>query len=84
MTLKAINVATQSQWTGPIINTEECCFGVVHPVTKKTITQYWKLMHNPNLKNLWVPAMSKEMHCVAYGKPRVTKATNTSFFLSHN
>jgi hypothetical protein len=40
MTLKAIKVATNSQWTGPIINIEEHCFGEVHPVTKQSITQY--------------------------------------------
>jgi hypothetical protein len=43
MTLKAITVATNLQWTGPIINIKEHCFGVVHPVTKQTITQYKKL-----------------------------------------
>jgi hypothetical protein len=38
MTLKAIKVATNSQWTGPIIDIKEHCFGVVHPVTKQTIS----------------------------------------------
>jgi hypothetical protein len=52
MTLKAIKVATNSQWTSPIINIEEHCFGVVHPVTKQTITQYEKLQHDPDLKHL--------------------------------
>ncbi len=80
MQLKATNLATKSQWTGPIINIKEFCFGVVHPVTKQTITQYWKLQHDPNLKNLWVPAMRKELHCLAQGKPGITKATNTIFF----
>jgi hypothetical protein len=40
MTLEAIKVATNSQWTGPIINIKEHCFGVVHPVTKQSITQH--------------------------------------------
>ena len=56
----------------------------IHPITKQTVTQYWKLQHNPNLKDLWVPAMSKELHRLAQGKPGITKATNTIFFLSHN
>ena len=43
MTLEAIKVATNTQWKGPIINTEELCFGFVHPITKETITQYKKL-----------------------------------------
>jgi hypothetical protein len=84
MQLKAIKLATKSQWTGPIIGIEEGCFGVVHPVTKQTITKYWKLQHNPNPKDLWAPAMSKELHRLAQGKLGITKATNTIFFLSHN
>jgi hypothetical protein len=84
MQLKATNLATKSQWTRPIIDIKEICFGVVHPITKQTITQYWKLQHDPALKDLWVPAMSKELHRLAQGKPGITKATNTIFFLSHN
>jgi hypothetical protein len=84
MTLEAIKVATNSQWTGPIINIEEHCFGVVHPVTKQNITQYKKLQHDQDLKHLWVPAMSKELHSLAQGKAGITTATNTIFFLTHN
>jgi hypothetical protein len=84
MQLKATRLATKSQWTGPIINIEEVCFGVVHPITKQTITQYWKLQHNPNIKDQWVPAMSKELHHLAQGKPGITKTTNTIIFLSHS
>jgi hypothetical protein len=84
MTLKACKVAAQSQWTGPIIDIEEHCFGVIHPITKQTITQYKKLQHDPHLKDLWVPAFSKEVHCLAQGKWGITKATNTIIFLSHN
>jgi hypothetical protein len=84
MRLEAFKIATSSQWTGPIIDIAEYCFGVVHPVTKETITQYKKLQHNPDLKELWVPAMSKELHCLAQGKAGLTKGTNTIFFLSHN
>jgi hypothetical protein len=43
MTLKAIKVATNSQWTRPIIDIKELCFGIVHPITKETITQYKKI-----------------------------------------
>jgi hypothetical protein len=84
MPLEAFKVAAQSQWTGPIIDIEEHCFGVVHPITKQTITQYKKLQHDPHLKGLWVPAFSKEVHRLAQGKPGVTKATNIIFFLSQN
>jgi hypothetical protein len=51
MTLGAIKVATDSQWTGPIIDIEEHCCGVDHPVTKVTIKQYKKLQHDPDLKH---------------------------------
>jgi hypothetical protein len=84
MQLKATKLATKSQWTGHIIDIKEVCFGVIHPVTKQTITQYRKLQHDPNLKDLWVPAMSKELHRLAQGKPGITKATNTIFFLPHD
>jgi hypothetical protein len=84
MTLEAFKVATQLQWTGPIIDIEEYCFGVIHPITKQTIMQYKNLQHDPHLKDLWVPAFSKEVHCLEQGKKGVTKATNTIFFLSHN
>jgi hypothetical protein len=84
MTLEAFKVATQSQWTRPIINIEGHCFGVIHPITKHTIMQYKKLQHDPHLKDLWVMAFSKEVHRLTQGKPGVTKATNTIFFLSHN
>jgi hypothetical protein len=83
MTLEAFKVATSSQWTGPIIDIEEHCFGIVHPVTKQTITQYKKLQHDPDIKHLWVPAMSTEVNHLAQGKEGVTKAKNTIFFLSH-
>jgi hypothetical protein len=42
MTLKAIKVDTNSQWTGPIIDIEELCYGAMHPITKETIKQYKK------------------------------------------
>ena len=67
-----------------IIDIEEVCNGVVHPITKETITKYPKLMNDPLLKKLWVPAMSKELHRLAQGKEGVTSGTNTIFFLSHD
>jgi hypothetical protein len=52
MTLEAIKVATDLQWTGPIIDIGEHHFEVVHSITKQTITQYKKLQHDPDLKHL--------------------------------
>jgi hypothetical protein len=51
---------------------------------KETITKYTKLMDNPNLKDLWVPAMLKELHRLAQGKEGVTVGTNTIFYLTHD
>ena len=34
------------QYTGPLIDIKEYCYGVVHPVTKETITHYRKLITN--------------------------------------
>jgi hypothetical protein len=82
MTLEAVKVATDLQWTGPIIDIEEHCCGIVHPITRQTITKYKKLKHDPNLKYLWVLAMSKEVHQLAQSKPGTTNGTNTIFFLS--
>ena len=62
MKLKAFKVTTSAQWTRPSNGIVEHCFSVVYPVTKETITQYKKLQHDPELKHLWVPAMSKELH----------------------
>ena len=84
MRLEANNITSPSHQTGPTIDIEEYCCGVVHPITKETITQYKKLQHDPHLKDLWVPAMSKELHRLAQGKAGITKGTNTVFFMSHN
>jgi hypothetical protein len=62
------------------INIEEVYNGVVHLITKETITKYTKLMEDPALKDLWVPAMSKELHHFAQGKKGVTVGTNTIFY----
>jgi hypothetical protein len=55
------------QYTGPLIDIKEYCYGVVHPVTKETITHYRKLIKDPLLKDLWIKAMSKELHYLAQG-----------------
>jgi hypothetical protein len=71
------------QYTGPLIDIKEYCYSVVHPVTKETITHYRKLIKDPLLKDLWIKAMSKELHRLAQGCPGVTKGTNTICYLSH-
>jgi hypothetical protein len=66
------------------INIEEVCNGINHPVTKETITKYTKLMDDPDLKDLCVPVMLKELHRLAQGKEGVTVGTNTIFYLTHD
>jgi hypothetical protein len=56
------------------------CNGVVHHVTKTTITHYRKLIKDPLLRDLWLKAMSKELHHLAQGCTGITKGTNTIFF----
>ncbi len=56
---------------------------VVHPITKETITHYRKLIKDPLLRDLWLKAMSKELHCLVQGCTSITKGTNTIFFLLH-
>ncbi len=41
-------------------------------------------MDDPALKDLWVSAMSKELHHLAQGKEGVTVGTNMVFYLTHN
>jgi hypothetical protein len=72
------------QYTGPLTDIKEYCYGAVHPVTKKTITHYRSLIKDPLLKDLWIKAMSKELHWLAQGCPGVTKGTNIIVYLSHS
>ncbi len=74
---------THNQSTGPVIEIKEYCNGVVHPVTKETITHYRKLIKDPLLRDLWLKAMSKELHCLMQGCTGITKDTNTFLFLLH-
>ncbi len=78
------NLTTSTNRFQHNINIEEVCNGIVHPITKETITKYTKLMDDPALKDLWVPTMSKELHRPAQGKEGVTVGTNTIFYLTHD
>jgi hypothetical protein len=64
------------------INIEKVYNGIVHPITTEMITKYTKLMDDPALKDVRVPNMSKELHCLAQGKEGVTVGTNTIFHLT--
>ncbi len=62
---------------------EHVCNGVVHPITKETITKYKKLANNPILQTVWTQAMCKELGRLAQGW-NGSKGTDTIFFMSHN
>ena len=57
--------------------------GVVHPITKETITNYKKLISDPILRDIWMRAMAKELGRLAQGYGDV-EGTNTVQFLSHD
>ena len=54
--------------------------GVVHPVTKETITNYRKLIEDPITREIWLEAMAKELGRLAQGY-KDTKGTNTVEFM---
>ena len=55
--------------------------GVVHPVTKQTITKYEELANDPLLRDVWTKAMCKELGRLAQGY-KDTEGTNTVYFMS--
>ena len=65
----------------PVAGIKETANGVVHPVTKETITSYSKLVSDPLLRPVWTKAMCKELGRLAQGYGN-TKGTSTIKFLS--
>ena len=59
---------------------EEVANGVVHPVTKETITKYQKLVDDPILREIWEMAMCVELGRLTQGFGD-TKGTETMRFL---
>ena len=59
---------------------EEVANGVVHPVTKETITKYKTLIEDPLLRETWSKVMYKELGrlCQCFGE---TEGTDTRRFL---
>ena len=65
------------------IELEHCTNGVVHPITKETITKYEKLANDPITQEVWTKATTKELGLLAQsfdGK----KVPETIFFMSHD
>ena len=61
---------------------EQVANGVVHPITKETITKYKKLINDPITREVWIKAMAKELGRLAQGYGD-TKGTNTVEFMDH-
>ena len=60
---------------------EHVANGVVHPVTKETITNYKKLIKDPITREIWLEAMAKELGRLAQDWGTM-KGTNTIEFMS--
>ena len=56
--------------------------GVVHPVTKETMTKYAKIIKVPELQDVWLAAMCKELGRIAQGWGD-TKGKDTVRFMMH-
>ena len=63
------------------VDIKEVCNGVVHPITKETITKYQTLSNDPLLRDVWIKAMCKELGRLAQGYGD-TKGTDTIRFLA--
>ena len=66
---------------------KEVANGVVHPVTKETITKYKKLINDPLLRDDWMKGMCKELGRLAQeyrekGADDYVKGTNTVLFIN--
>ncbi len=59
---------------------EEMANGVVHPVTKETLTKYHKIIEVSELKEVWMMGMYIELRRLAQGY-KDTKGTNTIKFM---
>jgi len=69
------------------IDISEVCNGVVHPITKETLTNYKKVIACPELREVWIKAMCKELGNIAQGysdgEDINVQGTNTVKFLTH-
>ena len=57
--------------------------GVVHPITKQTITKYETLMNDPHTMKRWREAFCKQLGRLAAGW-KENKGTETNVFMSHD
>ena len=63
------------------LDVEEYANGVVHPITNETLTKYEQLISAPELREIWMRAMCKELGRLAQGYGD-TEGTDTIHFMS--
>ncbi len=61
-TLKNDNLTMNLQ-----VDLQDLCNGVIHLITKKTLTNYEKVIECPKLRERWIKAMFKELGNIAQG-----------------
>ena len=69
------------------VNIEQIVNGVIHPVTKETITKYKKLITDTVLRDEWMLGMCKKLGRLAQGygeegHDEYVEGTNTCFFVN--
>ena len=67
----------------PPCDIEEMANGVVHPITQETMTKYGAIIKVPELRDVWLKAMCKELGRIAQGWGD-TKGTDTVRFMTHD
>ncbi len=66
----------------PPVDIKEMANGVVHPTTNEIMTKYAKIIAVPELREVWLEAMCKELVWLAQGWG-TTKGTDTIQFMTH-
>ena len=49
------------------VDITKVCNGVVHPITNETLTNYKKVIQCPQLREVWMKAMCKELGNITQG-----------------
>jgi hypothetical protein len=58
---------------------------MVHPVTRKMISSYKKLMHDPATAKVWQMVFGRDFGGMAQGENKMgQKGTNAMFLMTHN
>ncbi len=67
------------------INYERYANPMVHPITRRTISSYKKLMHDPAMAEVWQTAFGRDFGGMAQGCNKTgQKGMNAMFVMMHN